>query len=120
MHTTISIGLDYSPLGSSVHGIFQARMLEWVVISYSRKSSQARDQTHISRISYIGGIFFTTVPPGKPGITIDTFKHTQQIHGALEKHLFQSMLKDQFEEVTIFTQLNLFKRAMEITVFSFQ
>ena len=30
---------DYSPLGSSVHGILQARMLEWVVISFSRGSS---------------------------------------------------------------------------------
>ena len=32
--------MDYSPLGSSVHEIFQARMLEWVAISYFRGSSQ--------------------------------------------------------------------------------
>ena len=31
--------------GSSVHGIFQARIVEWVVISYSRGSSRPRDQT---------------------------------------------------------------------------
>ena len=42
---------DYRPRGSSVHGIFQARILEWVAISYSRGSSQPRDQTHISCIS---------------------------------------------------------------------
>ena len=40
--------MDCSPPGSSVHGISQARMLEWVAISVSRRSSQPRDQTHIS------------------------------------------------------------------------
>ena len=37
--------MDYSPPGSSVHGIFQARILEWVAISSSRGSSRSRDQT---------------------------------------------------------------------------
>ena len=37
-----------SPSGSSVHGIFQARILEWVAISFSKGSSQPRDQTHVS------------------------------------------------------------------------
>ena len=37
--------MDCSPPGSSVHGILQARILEWVVISFSRGSSQPRDQT---------------------------------------------------------------------------
>ena len=41
--------LDYSLPGSSVHGIFQARVLEWVVISFSRGSSQPRDRTRVSR-----------------------------------------------------------------------
>ena len=36
--------VDCSLLGSSVHGIFQARILDWVAISYSRVSSQSRDQ----------------------------------------------------------------------------
>ena len=40
--------------GFSVHGIFQARIPEWVTISYSRGSSQSRDWTHISFISCIG------------------------------------------------------------------
>ena len=39
---------------SSVHGISQARILERVVISYSRGSSQPRDRTHASCISYLG------------------------------------------------------------------
>ena len=36
--------------GSSVHGIFQARVLEWVAISFSRGSSQPRDRTWVSPI----------------------------------------------------------------------
>ena len=40
--------MDYSLPGSSVHGISQARILEWVVISFSRVSSQPWDGTHIS------------------------------------------------------------------------
>ena len=42
--------IDCSLPGSSVHGIFQARILEWVAISYSRESSQPRDRTHRSGI----------------------------------------------------------------------
>ena len=53
---------DCSSPGSSVHGILQARILEWVAI-LSRGSSLPRDQTHIS---CIGSRFFTTEPPGKP------------------------------------------------------
>ena len=42
--------MDCSPLGSFVHGIFQARILGWVAIFSSRESSQPRDQTHVSCI----------------------------------------------------------------------
>ena len=43
--------MDSSPPHSSVHGILQARTLEWVVISFSRGSSQPRDQTGVSCIA---------------------------------------------------------------------
>ena len=46
--------MDCSPPGSSVHGIFQARILEWVAISFSRGSSQPRDRTSISYVACIG------------------------------------------------------------------
>ena len=42
---------DFSPPGSSVHGILQAGILEWVAISFSRKSSQPRDRTWVSCIA---------------------------------------------------------------------
>ena len=54
---------DCSPPGSSVHGILQARILEWVAIFFSGGSSWPRDQTRISLI--ISG-FFTAEPLGKP------------------------------------------------------
>ena len=47
----------------SLHGIFQARILEWVSISSFRGSSQPRDWTCIF---YITGRLFTTEPPGSP------------------------------------------------------
>ena len=46
--------MDCSPPGSSVHGILQARVLEWVAISYSKGSSRLKDWTHVSCISSIG------------------------------------------------------------------
>ena len=52
--------LDCSPPGSSVHGILQARILEWDSMPSSRGSSQPRDQTLISYASCIGRQFFTT------------------------------------------------------------
>ena len=55
-----------SPPRSSVYGILQARILEWVAISFSRLSSQSRDQTRVSCVSCIARGFFTTEPLGKP------------------------------------------------------
>ena len=55
---TLCDPMNYSPPGSSVHGIFQARILEWVAIPFSRGSSQPRDQTHISCIA---GRFFAAL-----------------------------------------------------------
>ena len=80
--------MDCSLPGSSVHGIFQARVLEWVAISFSRRSSPPRDWTWVSHVvgrhftvwatrevSYVtktkqcrkkNGLFFS--PPWKPWI----------------------------------------------------
>ena len=53
---TLCDPMNYSPPGSSLHGILQARILEWVAIPFSRESSRPRDQTQVSRIA---GRFFT-------------------------------------------------------------
>ena len=57
--------VDCSPQGSSVHGVFQARVLEWGAISYSRGSSWPRDRT---QVSWIAGRCFTLWAPGKPSL----------------------------------------------------
>jgi hypothetical protein len=51
--------MDCSPPGSTVHGNFQARILEWVVISFSRQPSWPRDWAHVSCVSGTVGRFFT-------------------------------------------------------------
>ena len=56
---------DCSPSGSSVHGILQARILEWVAISFSRGSSRPRNWTWVSCIA---GRFFTDWAQGSPNI----------------------------------------------------
>ena len=53
---TLQDPVDYSPPGSSVHGIPQASILEWAASPFSRGSSLPRDQT---RVSHIAGRFFT-------------------------------------------------------------
>ena len=60
--------MDGSLPGSSVHEILQARILEWVAVSFSGGSSQIRDQTCISCLA---GGFFTT------GMCVCVFNRTQ-------------------------------------------
>ena len=58
--------IDCMPLGSSVHLIFQARILDWVTIPYSRGSSRLRDQNLVSCVSW--GRFLTAALPGMPNL----------------------------------------------------
>ena len=71
--------MDCSPPGSSVHGILQARILEWIAMSSSRESSQPRDGTHVSYIFCFGRQgALPLAPPGKPS-KVPPHKH---IHGS--------------------------------------
>ena len=54
-YLTLCNSMGCSPPGSSKHGIFLAGILEWVVISYSRGSSQPRDWSHVPYVLYIAG-----------------------------------------------------------------
>ena len=63
MKITQSCSTLWNPLGYTVHGILQARILEWVAFIFSRVSSQPRDRTQVSRIA---GGFFTSWATGKP------------------------------------------------------
>ena len=57
--------VDCGPPVSSVHGILQARILEWGAVPSSRGSLQPRDQTYLSYVSFISRQFFTTSTSGK-------------------------------------------------------
>ena len=65
-HVQLFATIWTGPPGSAVHGILQARILEWVAMTSSRGFSWPRDGTHVSCGSCIAGRFFTTEPPGKP------------------------------------------------------
>ena len=65
MCLTLCDPMDYSLSGSSVHGIFQTRIPEWVAISFSRRSSRSRDWTWVSHII---GRRFTVWAPYDPTI----------------------------------------------------
>ena len=76
--------MDSSPPGSSVYGVSQARLVEWVAMASSRKSSWPRDQT---RVSCIGEqIFFLPEPPGKP-MGRQSWKPVNAIKGDIRKDL---------------------------------
>ena len=92
--------MDCSLPGSSVHGIFQARILEWVAISFSRGSSWPRDWT---RVSHIVGRHFTVwatreAPPTYLGISKfskslgPTCFSTKRLGSCISPHLGQHLL----------------------------
>ena len=63
---TLCDPMDCSPLGSSVHGILQARILEWVAIPCSRASSYPRYGTQVSCLPHWQEGSLPLAPPGKP------------------------------------------------------
>ena len=68
MHTLTSVRsdtVDCSPPVSSVHGILQARILEWVAMPFFRESSQRGARTQLSCVSCNAGELLTAEPPGK-------------------------------------------------------
>ena len=70
--------IDCSPPTSSVHGILQARTLEWVSVPFSRGSSQPREP--VSPAVPTLAAFFTTEPSGKPNIYLFGCVRSQLLH----------------------------------------
>ena len=66
--------MDHNPPGSSVHGILQAGILEWVDISFSRGSSQPRDRT---RVSTLQADALSSEPPGKSWFADNMMLYTE-------------------------------------------
>ena len=69
---TLCNPMDSSPLVSSAYGIFQARILEWVVISFSKGSSPPRDQIWVS---WTTGRFFTHWAIRDAPVMVQTSRH---------------------------------------------
>ena len=63
---TLCDPMDYSLSGSSAHGIFQATVLEWVAISFSRISSLPRDGTQVSPVLHCGQMLYPLSHQGSP------------------------------------------------------
>ena len=82
--------MDCSLQSSSIHGIFQARVLEWVAISFSRGSSQPRDQT---QVSHIVGRHFTVWATREALITYLAFQgmHVCLLHHFSHVQLFATL-----------------------------
>ena len=80
--------MDYSPLGSSAHGILQARILEWIAIPSSRGSSQPKDWTQVSCIT--AGFF--------------TLWATQEAHrGDQVQPIFKAVFQPAFNQLWVFS-----------------
>ena len=86
--------MDCSPLRSSVLGVFQAGILEWVTISYSGGSSWPRDGTCISCVSCIAGRFFTIWATREAHVAPQSF-YFEQIGCSEVRKLRQRVVKGQ-------------------------
>ena len=74
---TLCNSMDYRLPGSSVHGISQARILEWVAILFSKGSSQARDPIKVCQ--HCRQIRFLSEPPGKPFCSLSLFLNSSPL-----------------------------------------
>ena len=80
---TLCHPMDCSPQGSTVHGIFQARILEWVAISFSRGSPQPRNRTCVPCIDR--QIFYHWATRGAPDFLLDFTNISLSESGSMKK-----------------------------------
>ena len=96
---TLCNPMDYSLPGSSTHGILQARILEWVAIPFSRRSSWPGNQTWISCIA---DGFFTTEPPEKPNsqATLGHFCWLMLVRSGDKNHAFRKFVLRSYDSIS--------------------
>ena len=75
--STLCDPADCGPLGSSVHGVSEARVLEGVTVSYSRGSSEPRDRTQVSCVSCIGRQILYHCTTWEAVNSVQAFSHVQ-------------------------------------------
>ena len=113
-----------SPPGSSAHGILQARILEWVAISYSKGSSWPRDWTCVPRVSVIAGIDVsmwhvssdTAVSLEKPGKSLNKFLKSIFKHALKSFSRREPLLSGKFSILYFFLASALAKKASEAEI----
>ena len=71
---TLCDPMDHSPPGSSVQGILQARILEWVAMPFSRGSSQPREPPSLMPPALAGGLIYQQCHLGSPAIGVEKDK----------------------------------------------
>ena len=86
MCPTVCDPMDYSPPGSSVHGISQARILEWVATSSSRGSS--RSNPYLLHLLHWQAGSLPLVPPGKPRLSQAILTSHKKVLTLSEARLF--------------------------------
>ena len=69
---TLSDLMDCSLPGSSFHGIFQARVLEWGAIAFSAELQGKPTNTEVVSLSLLQGIFNPGIKPGSPALQADS------------------------------------------------
>ena len=94
--------IDCSPPGSSVHGIFQARILDWVDISFSRGSSQPRNRADVSCVSCIGRRTLHRCPLSHCIQGKHRFRRTNPCWTAVQERLLSHILSKHCWEVQVF------------------
>ena len=106
--------MDYSLPGSSIHGILQAKILQWLAIPFSRGSSRCRDGTQVSCVA--GRFFIIWVtreaqPLKQPGITLAHSRYLKNgNYSECYSHLITSLkiyLKDYWEFLLQQTKTNM-------------
>ena len=99
---TLCNAMDCISPGSSVHGILQARIMEWVAIPFSRGSSQPRDQTSISCLLHRQSGSLPPAPHGRPkDLRAKTVKLSKENIGI---NLCDSALENSFLDIILKTQ----------------
>ena len=110
-YPTLCDPMDCSPPGSCVHGILQARILEWVAISSSRGFSWPRYRTHTSFVSCIGRHVLNHVPPGKPWSSVSCSSkliESKPLRGLLEALIYSQWVR----LLTVWDRLPLLRRGV--------
>ena len=89
---TLCDPVGYSPPGSPLHGILQARILEWVAMPSSKGSSWPWDWTCIYCSTCTAGRFFTTEPKGKPPYCCTSLGFPKNLYSCVWDSRFSWML----------------------------